>query len=457
MGDPTPALDCGDQRLRGVATTPSGGGSPVTVRAVMSQTAVAAAPTLTDRAKRRDLRAMKARATGLLVLAAVVFVAARLLEDDHSWAGYVRATAEAAMVGGLADWFAVTALFRHPLGIPVPHTAIIPRRKDQLGASLGAFVEQNFLSDDVILEKLRASSIAQRAARWAREPDHAATVSRHIGATLHGSLDVLRDDDVQDVVERAVLERVRTLRLAPLAGRTLDIMTANGRHQELLDAAMRGLSRFLDENRQTFRDKFSHESPWWVPSPVDDRIFEKLYNGIHALLADVGADPEHDLRSYLDSRLVRLADELRHSPDLLARGEEIKEELLAHPAVRRWTGALWADLKKSLQAQSTDPDSELRQRLEVTVQAVANAILEDPALAAKVDRWIESAVRYVVDAYRHEIADIITTTVAKWDPDEAAERIELQVGRDLQFIRINGTLVGGLAGLAIHTVSTLVL
>jgi uncharacterized membrane-anchored protein YjiN (DUF445 family) len=307
----------------------------------MPQPDAVPAPTTADRAKRRDLRAMKARATGLLVLAAAVFVASHALADEHGWAGYVRATAEAAMVGGLADWFAVTALFRHPLGIPVPHTAIIPRRKDQLGASLGSFVEENFLSDDVVLEKLRASSIALRAARWAREPAHAATVSRHVGAALHGSLDVLRDEDVQDVVERAVLERVRTVRLAPLAGRTLDIMTANGRHQELLDAAIRGLARFLDENRQTFRDKFAHESPWWVPSPIDDRIFDKLYYGIHALLADVGADPAHDLRSYLDDRLACLAEDSA-TPDLLARRGH-QGGAAGASAVRRWTGALWAD------------------------------------------------------------------------------------------------------------------
>jgi uncharacterized membrane-anchored protein YjiN (DUF445 family) len=400
---------------------------------------------------------MKARATGLLLLAAVVFVVARVLEDEHGWAGYVRATAEAAMVGGLADWFAVTALFRHPLGIPIPHTAIIPRRKDQLGASLGTFVEENFLSREVVVEKLRASSISRRAARWATDPEHSSTVSRHVGAALHGGLDVLRDEDVQDVVERAVLDRVRGVRLAPLAGRTIDIMTANGRHQELLDSALRSLGRFLDENRQTFREKFAHESPWWVPSPIDDRIFDKLYNGLHALLADVGGDPEHDLRSYLDARLARFAEELRTSPDLMARGEELKEELLAHPAVRRWTGALWSDLKKSLQAQSGDPESELRQRIDVTVRSVADAVLEDPALADKIDRWIEGVVLYVVEAYRHEIADVITTTVAKWDPQEASSRIEVQVGRDLQFIRINGTIVGGLAGLVIHTVSTTLL
>jgi uncharacterized membrane-anchored protein YjiN (DUF445 family) len=400
---------------------------------------------------------MQRRATGLLVLAAAIFVVARVLEDEHGWAGYVRATAEAAMVGGIADWFAVTALFRHPLRLPIPHTAIIPKRKDQLGESLGTFVEQNFLSEEVVVEKLRAQSIARRTATWLVEPDNATTVSRHAGAVLHGALDVLRDDDVQDAVEQAVLGRVQSVRLAPFAGRTLEVVTADGRHQELLDAALNGLGRFLDENRATFRDRFARESPWWVPETIDNRMFEKLFTGFHKLLADVAADPEHELRGYLDSRIALLTEQLRTSPEMLARGEELKDELLAHPAVRRWTGSLWADLKRSLQAQSSDPDSELRRRTETTVQALGKAILDDPALADKVDRWIEGVVRYIVDSYRHEIADVISSTVAKWDPHEASNRIELQVGRDLQFIRINGTLVGGLAGLLIHTVSTALL
>ncbi|HEX7094527.1 MAG TPA: DUF445 domain-containing protein, partial [Acidimicrobiales bacterium] len=384
---------------------------------------------------------MQRRATGLLVLAAAVFVVARLIEDDHGWAGYVRATAEAAMVGGLADWFAVTALFRHPLRLPIPHTAIIPRRKDQLGASLGTFVEQNFLSEDVVVAKLRGTSIARRAASWAAQPEHATVVSRHVGAALHGALDVLRDDDVQDVIEQAVLSRVREMRLAPMAGRALDVMTANGRHQELLDTALRSLRTFMDDNRATFRAKFARESPWWVPEAIDDRIFDKLYNGLHKLIADITDDPTHEMRAYLDERIDALARELRTSPEMLARGEELKEELLEHPAVRRWSGSLWADLKKSLQQQSTDPGSELRRRVETTVQALAQAILDDQQLADKVDHWVEGVVRYVVSSYRHEVADLITTTVAKWDPHEAAERIEVQVGRDLQFIRINGTIV----------------
>jgi uncharacterized membrane-anchored protein YjiN (DUF445 family) len=409
-----------------------------------------------DEARRRNLRSMKGRATGLLVLAAAVFVVSRLLEGDHGWAGYVRATAEAAMVGGLADWFAVTALFRHPLRLPIPHTAIIPRRKDQLGESLGRFVEDNFLSDEIIAEKLQGRSIARRAAEWAIVPPNRVAVSRHAGAGLHGALDVLRDDDVQDAVEAAVLSRVRSIELAPMAGRALEVLTAGDRHQEVLDAALGGLVRFLEEHRDELRARFGRESPWWLPESVDDRIFDKVYAGLRSVLDDVTASPRHELREYLDRRLAELAVELQHSPELRARGEELKEELLAHPAVRRLTVSLWGDLKRSLQDQSSDPESELRRRAEAAIGSIAEAVLDDPALADKIDQWVQGAVRYIVGAYRHEVAEIIAATVAKWDPHEAARRIELQVGRDLQFIRINGTVVGGLAGLAIHTFGQLI-
>jgi uncharacterized membrane-anchored protein YjiN (DUF445 family) len=393
---------------------------------------------------------MQWRATSLLIGAAAVFVVARVLEGEHGWAGYVRATAEAAMVGGLADWFAVTALFRHPLRLPIPHTAIIPRRKDQLGASLGSFVEQNFLSDDVISDKLRSTSIARRAARWANEPANAGALARHLGAALDGALDVMRDDDVQELVEHAALARLRTIRAAPLAGQVLEAVTADRRHQELVDVSLRGLRRFLEENRSSFRTTFARESPWWVPEAIDERIFEKIFNGLQALLDDVSARPDHELRAYLDQRLEALAVKLRTSPELAARGEALKEEFLAHPAVRRLTGTLWADLKQSLQQQTADPDSELHRRIDATVLQLSRTVLDDPALAEKIDRWVESVVHYVVRSYRHEITDLITTTVGKWDPHDASRRIELQVGRDLQFIRINGTIVGGLAGLVIH-------
>jgi uncharacterized membrane-anchored protein YjiN (DUF445 family) len=409
-----------------------------------------------DRERGVQLNRMKWRATSLLIVAAVVFVVTRIFESEHSWLGYLRATAEASMVGGLADWFAVTALFRHPLRLPIPHTAVIKTRKAQLGRSLGEFVQENFLASEVVTEKLSHARIGERLGLWLSDTTHAQTVSQHTGAALAGALDVLHDDDVQSALEHGISSRLRRIEASPLAGRVLAAATADGRHRELVDALAQGASRFLDEHRAELRARFSRESPWWVPEPIDDRIFDKIYRGLAAFLQDVIDDPAHELRRHLDTRLADLVTRLGSDPALIARGEKLKEEVLAHPAVRAWMGSLWADLKQSLLDQSNDPDSELRRRIEQTVVAFGAALSDDPSLRSKVDRWVESAASYIVEAYRHEVADLIETTVAKWDADEAARRIELQVGRDLQFIRINGTLVGGLAGLVIYSVGKLI-
>jgi uncharacterized membrane-anchored protein YjiN (DUF445 family) len=409
-----------------------------------------------DVARARELRTMKARATGLFVLVTIGFVVARVFEHDSGWIPYARAMCEAAMVGALADWFAVTALFRHPLGIPVPHTAIVPERKDQLGRNLAEFVEANFLSTDVVTEKLRTMSVATRTGEWLRQPANADRVSEQVGAVIRGGLDVLRDDDVQRVIEHAVLARVQRVPLAPTAGRVLELMTADGRHHDLLDAALRGVDTYLREHRSDFRSRFAHESPWWVPESVDDRIFDKIFTALHAFLDDVTANPDHEVRRHLDARIAQLASDLRTDPAMFAKGEEVKAELLAHPAVRSWIESLWRDLKAAVVRQSHDPQSELRARVAASAVSLGANLVAEPALARKVDAWVEGAARHVVDSSRHEIADLITTTVEKWDPDEASRRIELAVGRDLQFIRINGTLVGGLAGLVIYSLGRVI-
>ena len=406
--------------------------------------------------RRRSLRQMKARATGLLLVAAVVFVAARLLRDGHPWVGYIEAAAEGSMVGGLADWFAVTALFRHPLGIPIPHTALIPARKDQLGRAIGEFVQENFLTGGVVLEKLRSVGLARRAAEWVTVQENAATVARDASAALAGAAGLLRDEAVQGALEHSVVGWVRRIPLAPLAGRTLAIVTAEGRHEELVDAAVQGGLRFLDEHRESFRSRFGRESPWWVPEAIDDRIFTKLFSALRGFLAEVGATPHHEFRTYLDRRVAELAERLQSDPALIARGEEIKEQFLDHPAVRRWTASLWTDLKVLLQRQAGDPSSQLRQRIASEVAAIGERVAGDPELQGKVDRWVESAVSYLVEEHRHQAGDLIATTVARWNPADASRRVELAVGRDLQFIRINGTVVGGLAGVAIYAIGRLI-
>jgi uncharacterized membrane-anchored protein YjiN (DUF445 family) len=410
-----------------------------------------------DAERRRDLKRMKMVATSLLIGAAVVFLVARVLEDSHPWLGYVRATAEAAMVGALADWFAVTALFRHPLGIPIPHTAIIQTRKDQIGASLGGFVRDNFLTSEVIDDRLRDAQLASRLGDWLAEPEHARTVSAQGAAVVRGVTEVLQDDLVQSGVEHVVQSRARSVSVAPVMGRVVEAAFEGDHHHVMLESVMASLARYLAENRLTFRSRLDQESPWWVPEPIDDVVFDKIYNAVQSFLDDISSDRKHPLRIDIDRRTLKFAEELKTSPDMKARGDELKEELLNHPEVRAWSETLWARIKAGLLEAADDPGSELRVRVEEAVIEAGRSLQADPELRRRIDRWIIEATGYVAEQFRREVADLIASTVQRWDTDETADRLELQVGRDLRFIRINGTLVGGLAGFMIHLVSELVL
>ena len=398
---------------------------------------------------------MKIGATALLVAVTAVFFVARWQQQYHGWVGYLRAFAEASMVGALADWFAVSALFRHPLGIPIPHTAIIPHRKDQIGRSLGEFVQTNFLTREVLNERLAGANVGKRLGDWLADERNATKAGEGVTDLLRGALEVLDDRDVSSALETLVERRVRATPVAPLVGRAIDLAMEGGHHQRLLDAMMTGLGSFIEENRATFRARLEHESPWWVPESIDDRLFAKIYGAVHGFLADVGADSNHELRLAMDARVATFADRLRTDTALLAKGEELKLELLAHPDVRAWLASLWGEVKRNTVSALDDPTSELRRRLDLSLTSLGRRLASEPGLQAKVDDWVVRAAGHVVDHYRGEVADLIAGTVAKWDGAATAERLELQVGRDLQFIRINGTIVGGLAGVVIYTVSQL--
>ncbi len=408
-----------------------------------------------DQIRRRELTRMKWVATSLLGLAAVVFVVARIAQEQQPWAAYVRATAEAAMIGALADWFAVTALFKHPMGLPIPHTAIIKKRKDQIGASLGGFVRDHFLTREVVGERLGEAQMAERVGGWLADPANAATIGRQSSALVRGVTEVLKDDTVQTGLEQMLTNRVKQIPIAPVVGKAVDVAVDGEHHQVLLEATLTGLSTFLDDNKYTFRERLATESPWWVPEPVDDRIFEKIYDAVSRFIADIGGQRDHELRQQLDVMVLELSQRLKESQDLRDRGEEIKAELLDHPEFRAWSASLWDRIKVGILEAAEDPESSFRQYLEESVVEAGRSIQNDPDLQAKLDAWIVGATGYVAEQFRGEVADLIATTVQRWDTNETSELIELQVGRDLQFIRINGTIVGGLAGLVIYTLSEL--
>jgi uncharacterized membrane-anchored protein YjiN (DUF445 family) len=422
--------------------------------AVLPESQTVAPPPLQSEARRvQQLRVMKRRATGLLLFMAAAFVVVTVLTDDEGWAGYLRAALEASLVGGLADWFAVTALFRHPLGIPIPHTAVIRERKDQFGATLGEFVQQNFLSVDAISERVRASNAIQRVADWLVVPENAQTVAAHASEIIVGVADLVREEDVHEVIDVEIRRAVEAVPLAPLAGRALGFMTAEGRHQELLDAVLRGVQRYLEDHRESLRERFGSQSPWWLPEAVEDRLFERLADGFGTLLQSVNDDPNHELREHFDARVRELVVRLQHDPELAARGEQLKQDLLAHPELRVWIASLWTDLKANLRSQAGNPDSALRTRTAAAVVAAANRLRDDPVLQQRAERLVDSGVRYVVEHFQDELASLVSGTIARWDGDETSRRLELLLGPDLQFIRINGTIVGGIAGVAIHAIS----
>ncbi|HEX6570247.1 MAG TPA: DUF445 domain-containing protein [Acidimicrobiales bacterium] len=405
-----------------------------------------------DEVRRRLLRRGRRRATGLLVAVAAAFVGLQAWGSDATWAGYAQAMVEASLVGGLADWFAVTALFRRPLGLPIPHTAVIVERKDQFGETLGGFVQTSFLTPDIIADRVRTARVVPRLAAWLSEPDNAARLARHAADAAVTAADLLRDDEVHRALEEVARRRIETTPLAPLAGRALSVMTEDGRHHDLLDAMLRALDRFLTDNQASLRARFGNESPWWLPEAAEDRIFERLIDGARAVLGEVARNPHHELRVDFDARVRRLVDDLQSSPALRARGEDLKRELLAQPELRAWLASVWADVKAGLRTQAADPDSELRRRLAAAIGALGRRLADDPALAGRVEDGVETGVRYVADQFSDEIGAMVSGTVARWDARETSDRLELLLGPDLQFIRINGTVVGGLAGLVIHAI-----
>jgi uncharacterized membrane-anchored protein YjiN (DUF445 family) len=412
---------------------------------------------LDDPERARDLARMKRLATGLFLAAAAVFVVCVLLGPEHgAWVGYVRATAEASMVGALADWFAVTALFRHPMGLPIPHTAIIPRKKDQIGESLGTFVQENFLTRSVVEEKLTTIDVPARLGAFLAAPGRAERLSGDAAAALSAVTDLLRDEDLEPAVAALVQRKLHETPAAPALARVLELVVDGDRHQEVLSAALRLLTRFLQDNRLVFRAQLGDASPAWVPDWVDDRVFDRAFTGIQRFFEEVGADPRHELRRSYDARLRAYVEALRTDPETAARVESLKKELLEHPAVRTWSGSLWSNAKTAVLTAAADPDSELRARVTGLILDGARLLETDPTVRELVQRHAHSTAGYLVERFSGDVAELVSGTVARWDTEETSKRIELQVGRDLQWIRVNGTVVGGLAGLVIYTVAQLI-
>jgi uncharacterized membrane-anchored protein YjiN (DUF445 family) len=367
--------------------------------------------------------------------------------------GYVQAGAEASMVGGVADWFAVTALFRRPLGLPIPHTALIVERKDQFAATLGRFVQENFLTADVLAERIRSARLVPRLAAWLADEANAARFAGRAADLVVTMAETLRDEDVQRLLTAELTRVVDAVEVAPLAGRALRLIIAGGHQSELFDAILSGADRYLVAQYRELRELFEAEAPRWVPDAVNRRLFDRLYNRLRQRLAAMAADPDDQGRQQFGKWIAGLPSRLETSPELRERGERLKRDVLGSEGLRDWSSPLWQKAKEELRVQAADPESELRRRLADALAAGGRRLGSDHDLQESLARVVESGARALADQFHDELAGLVTGTIERWDAAETSSQLELLLGRDLQYIRINGTVVGAAVGLALHAIT----
>ena len=410
-----------------------------------------------DAERRRALRRMKVLATSFLVGATVVFLVCTWAQSQGApgWVGYVRAAAEAGMVGALADWFAVTALFKHPLGLPIPHTAIIKRKKDQLGEGLGTFVRENFMSADVVETKLRDAGVAERTGKWLADGRNAERVAAEASTVLRVVVEMLRDEDVQQVLDKMIVKRIAQPQWGPPVGRVLSSLLEERRQEALLQLLADRAFEWALTADEIIDRVIERDSPTWTPKWVDGLVGERIHRELMDFTDKVRRNPDHELRRSATKFMFEFADDLQNDEATIARAEKVKDQIMARDEVARAAETAWTTAKRIFLESVDDPESTLRTRIADSVVHIGESLRDDANLRDKVDNWIVRAAQHLVAQYGTEITAIITETIERWDADEASERIELHVGRDLQFIRINGTVVGSLAGLVIYSVAQL--
>jgi len=421
--------------------------------AVMTASPVPALERESAAMRARRLAAARRRATALLIGVTALFVAVTAAGAHGTLLGFVQAGAEASMVGGVADWFAVVALFRRPLGLPIPHTALIVERKDQFAATLGQFVQENFLNADVLAERIRSARLVPRLAAWLADEDNAARFAGHAADLVVNVADALRDEDVQRVLTAELTRALDAVEVAPLAGRVLRVIIAGGHHAELFNVIVSAADRYLADHHVELRDRFEAESPRWVPDTVYRMVFDRLYHRLRQRLVAMAADPDDETRRQFEEWIPGLPDRLETSPELRERGERLKRDILGSAELRDWSSSLWQKAKDTLRTQAADPESELRRQLAAALVAVGQRLGSDRSLADGLERMVESGARALADQFHDELADLVTGTIERWDAAETSSQLELLLGPDLQYIRINGTVVGAGVGLALHAIA----
>src|SRR3954447_9208536 len=400
---------------------------------------------------------MKLAATGLLVVAAVIFILARIYEPGYPWLGYVKAFSEAAMVGGLADWFAVTALFRHPLGLPIPHTAIIPRNKDRIGEALARFLQENFLIPGVVARRMRNIDVAGATGRFLKTPAREGTRIRAGASRLIADIfEGLDDERLGGIVKSSISGQLRKMDVSPLLGHALASAINEDRHVPMLEAAIRWTARALDANEPLIREMVHKKANWALKlAGLDTKLADAIINGLRKLSAEMSTDPGHPVRIKVKEALVQLANDLQTRPETRERVEAIKEQLLDNRSVGLWLDALWQKGREAVIRAARNPDAVLAGKLGEVLKSMGSTLESDRRIRAAINQFARRAAVGMAASYGSSIVKLVSETVRGWDARTVTNRLEAAVGRDLQYIRINGTIVGGLVGLILHVLDAL--
>ena len=400
---------------------------------------------------------MKLAATGLLVFMAALFAATRAFEDQYPWLSFVKAFAEAAMVGGLADWFAVTALFRHPLGLPIPHTAIIPRNKDRIGEALASFIKENFLIPSVVARRMRNIDVAGATGRFLQTPPGEGTriragASRLIADVFEG----LDDERLGGIVKGAVSSRIRSMEVSPLLGHALASAINEDRHVPMLEAAIRWMARALEVNEPLIREMVHKKANWVLKlAGLDAKLADAIMDGLKKLTVEMSTDPAHPVRIKVEEALAQLANDLQTRPETRARVEAMKEQLLDNKSVSLWLDTLWQKTREGVIRAARNPDAAFAGKLGEILKSMGATLESDPRIRAAINQFARRAVVGMSASYGSSMVKLVSETIRSWDARTVTARLESAVGRDLQYIRINGTLVGGLVGLILHALDSL--
>jgi uncharacterized membrane-anchored protein YjiN (DUF445 family) len=396
------------------------------------------------------LRRAKWFASGLLAAMVLLFIVTAFFVGDYPQLGIVLAFAEAAVIGGLADWFAVTALFRHPLGVPIPHTAIVPQRKNEIGRALARFVSDHFLIGASVEKRLERSALTRRLGAWLEREDNARRLSRDLGVALDWMLRSVNSSELRGGFKSALASIAERLPINDAVAAFVDVFASGNNAQLLIDQLVQFGRQQLDQNKATIRARIEERSPWWMPKFVDEEIYDQLVSEFESLLSEIGDNHDHPARREFNDRLLSLRKRLRDDEALLERSAQLRNEFVQHPAVQEFFQALWVRIREYLHTSLENPSSEIRLGIEREIRQVGRLLGSDFSAQRKLDSWLRESLVYIVEHYRGPLSEIISDTVEEWDARSTADRIELHIGKDLQFIRINGTLVGGLVGVLLY-------